>query len=477
MPVPQLNLLSSFPVSVIQSLHEHSASSRWVVAFSGGLDSTALLQLLCHYKQQTSANTELLAVHVHHGLSPNADAWARHCQKVCDALDVELVVGRVSVTNEGGGLEDAARRARYGVFDRFMAAGSVLWQGHHANDQAETLLLRMLRGSGLDGLAGIPSQRTFGAGRIARPLLHMGRAELLSIGEKAGWTWIEDESNASDSYDRNYIRHRVMPEIERRWPKANARMSKTAEHCSAAGRVLNAYLDKELEQASRPSRVNSLEEFGLVYHDLARLSQEHQALVLKRWFESCQAGFPGEKKFSRIWTELLACAPDRQPEIHWVAENVHWFLRRYDNHLYLSKQPRLSKPSGPSKIDAATVDISALLAGLQEGRGDDGQEVLFLDQSITLSRKPLEGRDGVYISFPEKGEMASLQIRKGGESLVGQGPVKTLLQNAHIPPWWRSRVPLLYFGETLKAVGDLATADQSPVDGGFYLYWRCQVGK
>lgn len=477
MPAPQFDLLSSFSVPVIQLLHEHSASSRWVVAFSGGLDSTALLRLLCYFKQQTADNIELLVVHVHHGLSPNADAWARHCQEVCDTLSIELVIDRVSVSNEGGGVEDAARRARYGVFERYMTAGSVLWQGHHANDQAETLLLRMLRGSGLDGLAGIPSQRTFKAGCIVRPLLHMGRAELLSIAKKAGWTWIEDESNASDSYDRNYIRHRVMPEIEKRWPKANARLSKTTNHCSAARRVLNTYLDKELGQASRPSLVNSLAEFGLAYHDLAQLSQEHQALVLKRWFESCQAGFPGEKKFSRIWMELLDCAPDRQPEIHWVVENVHWFLRRYDNHLYLSKQPRLSKPSGPSKIDAATVDITALLAGLQEGRGDDGQVVLFLDQSITLSRKPMEGRDGVYIAFPEKGETASLRMRKGGEFLAGQGVVKTLLQNAHIPPWWRSRVPLLYFGETLKAVGDLVTADKSPVDGGFYLYWRCQVGK
>ena len=206
---PSLNLLPA-----------HAASHVWV-AFSGGLDSTVLLHRLAH--DAVIRRQGLSAVHVHHGLQAEADAWAAHCATVCHALDVPLRTVRVQVDRERGeGLEAAARHARHAAFAATMGHGDVLAIAHHRDDQAETFLLRALRASGPDGLAAMRPWRAFGPGWLWRPLLETPRDDVHAYARAHALTWIEDPSNARTDLDRNFLRHDVLPLLEGRWPQATA---------------------------------------------------------------------------------------------------------------------------------------------------------------------------------------------------------------------------------------------------------------
>lgn len=192
---------------LLQTLAPWRNAPAWHIAFSGGLDSTVLLHLLANLAKTEKLPT-LDAVHVHHGLQAAADAWPAHCQSVCDALGVPLRVMRVQV-RAGASLERAARDARYQAFSEVVGAGEVLLIGQHRDDQAETLLFRLLRGAGVQGLAAMPMQRALAGGHLLRPLLRSSRAQLQAYAEEHQLTWIEDPSNADPRFSRNYLRHRV----------------------------------------------------------------------------------------------------------------------------------------------------------------------------------------------------------------------------------------------------------------------------
>src|SRR5690606_11238161 len=186
-----------------------------LLGYSGGLDSGALLQLLA--ADAGVRQRGLRAIHVHHGLHPDADAWALHCASVCGDLDVALDVVRVEVARDSGsGLEAAARAARHAAFQSALRSDEVLVLGHHLDDQAETFLLRALRASGVDGLAAMRPWRRFGRGWMWRPLLDIPRADLLEHARTRGLHWVEDPSNDSEAHDRNFLRRQVLPLLRTR---------------------------------------------------------------------------------------------------------------------------------------------------------------------------------------------------------------------------------------------------------------------
>ncbi len=207
----------------------------WHIAFSGGLDSTVLLHLLA----SAEALPPLSAVHVHHGLQSAADTWPSHCQSICDRLGVPLRVMRVQV-QPGASLERAARDARYRAFTEVIGAGEVLLTGQHRDDQAETLLFRLLRGAGVRGAAAMPVHRPLAGGHLVRPLLDVSRTELVAYADEHQLKWIEDPSNADMQFSRNYLRHRVIPTLTERWPKpspawpALPNTSVKPRHCSVS---------------------------------------------------------------------------------------------------------------------------------------------------------------------------------------------------------------------------------------------------
>ncbi len=244
------NEIASLLQEAVASGPDGASPAALLVGYSGGLDSTVLLHALA-----MAHPGKVRAIHVHHGLHPEADGWAIHCERTCDALGVPLVVARVDVADIAAGPEAAARAARHTAFHAHLHEGEWLALGHHRDDQAETFLLRALRGSGPDGLAAMRPWRRFGAGTLWRPLLGIGRDALLAYARAHGLAWIDDPSNDDDAFDRNFLRNGVMPLLRKRWPQADAVFARSAALCESAHALLadNDLADLERVRGGRPN--------------------------------------------------------------------------------------------------------------------------------------------------------------------------------------------------------------------------------
>jgi tRNA(Ile)-lysidine synthase len=258
------------------SSRKPAPSAEIAVGLSGGVDSVVLLHQL---KENSKARVR--AVHVHHGLSPNADAWARFCTKLCKRLDVPLAVRKVKVVRKGRGLEAAAREARYQAFRKERA--EVIALAHNLDDQAETVLMNLLRGAGARGASGMPEQGRLGGKILWRPLLGVPRSEIEAYARKHNLDWIEDESNADESLTRNFIRRRVGPLLERRFPQWKQSLGRAARHFSKReiGRedLLRKYLQSRGLKA--PSEAKLVEMLKQLSSGGARTRLEHDGATLR----------------------------------------------------------------------------------------------------------------------------------------------------------------------------------------------------
>jgi len=271
-----------------------------VVGFSGGLDSTVLLHAAsCLTK---SANIGLAAVHVHHGLSPNADAWADSCAQVCRQLDVSLMVQRVDVPlNTGEGVEAAARRVRHKVLAEHSAQWILL--AHHADDQAETVLHNLFRGAGVRGTAAMPESRD----RVLRPLLGLPRDELLAYARARRLVWIEDDSNADRRYTRNFLRHEILPLIASRFSKASEQLAAAADRFGEAASLLDDLASVDLG-GCRPK-------FPLPLSLFRNLPEPRARNLLRAMLTWHQVQPPDERRLTEFVRQLQTAGTDRHPRI------------------------------------------------------------------------------------------------------------------------------------------------------------------
>lgn len=266
---------------LLQALAPWREARGWCVAFSGGLDSTVLLHLLARLAR-SEALPALSALHVHHGLQTAADAWPAHCQVVCRSLGIPLRVERVQVA-VGGSIEQAARAARYRAFQASLGEGQVLLTAQHLDDQAETLLFRLLRGAGLRGLAAMPASRPLGGGRLCRPLLGVSRAELEAYAQTHRLDWVEDPSNQDPRFSRNYLRQEVMPRLASHWPQAAAGMARCAAHLREAEELLGELAAIDLRACRAPSDLDWLDLPRIALEPLRRLGAARQRNLLRAW--------------------------------------------------------------------------------------------------------------------------------------------------------------------------------------------------
>ena len=459
---PWFALLSS---ALKKSLLNIPFSNNYFVAFSGGMDSSLLLELASRYlSEYRQAN--VVAIHVHHGLSDHADLWQSHCENVCHRLGVELVVRQVSLNAKKKGVEEAARAARYGVFEQVLPSESVLLQGHHLNDQAETVLLRLMRGAGVKGIAGIPKTRALHSAQIHRPFLEVPRSELLRASEALELEWVEDDSNASSDYDRNFIRHEVIPKLESRWQGAVSRLAVSADHCSESAELEASLANIDLEGITQDLYGSSISITGLIQLPLSR-----QRNAVRYWLKYQGLGFPGEKRFQRIWSELLVARDDASPLIEWSLGAV----RRYRNAIF-----SLSTSDINTQSDFRPNDIS-ICYDAQLADTDDELGVLFQQQIMGrfYSLRIIESLihhvacdsiesaaclNKLLIRPPTGDEQITVKFRQGGEVFkpVGKAhhrPLKKWFHDSNVPPWLRDSVPLLYYNECLVAIGNLLVSD------------------
>ncbi|MGY3024077.1 tRNA(Ile)-lysidine synthase [Pseudomonas lurida] len=428
------------PANLLKKLAPWRNAPAWHIAFSGGLDSTVLLHLLA-----SLANTETLpplsAVHVHHGLQAAADAWPAHCQSICDNLGVPLSVKRVQV-QPGASLERAAREARYRAFAEVTGAGEVVLTGQHRDDQAETLLFRLLRGAGVRGLAAMPAQRPLAGGYLVRPLLDVSREALEVYAHEHQLKWIEDPSNADSRFSRNYLRHRVLPALTERWPQAVTGLARTAEHLGEAQGLLDELALLDLQAASKASAFPWLGLPSLALAPLCELSDARQRNALRHWLAPLTR-LPDSDHWAG-WHSLRDAKGDAQPlwrladgELHRCGQRIWWL------------------PSTRSEFSDATVSWP------------DPQNPLELpgNGQLTLTGEAPEGP-------------LEVRYRQGGEILEvpgrGRRDLKRLLNESGLPGFVRGRLPLLYQGEQLLGVPSLAGLWPAPSDD-WQLHWMPQT--
>ncbi len=408
-----------------------------LVGYSGGLDSSVLLHLFAN--DANARRSGLRAIHVHHGLHPDADAWAAHCERECAALEIPLQIVRVEIDRDAGlGIEGAARAARHRAFADTLRENEILALAHHRDDQAETFLLRALRGSGVDGLASMRPWRAYAQGLLWRPLLDIAQGELRDYAIAQSLRWIDDPSNNETRFDRNFLRNEVMPLLHERWPHAAENLARSAVLNAQAVDMLDLEDASELLRAMRDDRTLDVDA-------LQAMPQARRARVLRRWIEGLGLPpLPGNG-IERIETELLAARDDAEARFDWAGTRV----QRWRNLLH------------------AEIIREALP---QDWSQDwDGASPLLLPTGDSLE---LVGADRFDASL-------RAHARQGGERILlpnrtHHHAFKHVLQERDVPPWRRERMPLLSDGDELLAAGDAilsARMDAWLRERGAHLRW------
>ena len=453
-----------------------------MIGLSGGVDSVVLLNLLQQLAPRFS--WRLSALHVHHGISPNADAWADFCAGLCAQHAIPLHIEHIDIAPlREHGIEAAARKLRHAAFAR--QACDFVALAHHADDQAETLLLQLLRGAGVRGasamplvkrpathtpsplaatndlaaVVGQPSQMASSSIRegwgegvahhpiLLRPLLHCSRQEILDYAAAYDLRWIEDESNADDSYPRNFLRHRVLPLLEQKFPACRDTLTRSARHFAEASELL--------DDLARLDAAQAIHTDTLAVAALQALSQPRAKNLLRYFLHSIGAPMPQTVQLDDMLHQLCGARQDAAVCIAYG----DWEVRRYRGRVYALRALGEFDRSivlpwrGEAELDWPALN-TCLLFEYAQGRG------VSLGK---LQRAPV-----------------TLRLRQGGETLrqhpnAATRTLKNLLQEHHVPPWQRDRLPLLYCGDELVGVPDVAIAAEyqaGPQEAGVQLVAR-----
>jgi len=413
-----------------------------LVAFSGGLDSTVLLHQLVQWRAQ-HPEVALRAIHIHHGLSPHADSWVQHCESVCMQWQVPLVVERVHLEDDGLGIEAQARRARYQAFAQTLLPGEVLMTAQHLDDQCETFLLALKRGSGPAGLSAMGENSPFAGTQLIRPLLAQTREALEAWARQHELCWIEDESNQDDTYDRNFLRLRVTPLLQQRWPHFAQAVARSAALCAEQESLLDELLASDLADCITAHGT-------LLLVPLMMVSDVRRAALLRRWLAGLNAPMPSRDGLERIWQEVALAREDASP----CFRLGEYEVRRYQSQLWWVKSV-----DGQSETVIPWLEWKtplALPAGLGSVQLISAGELRMPQEDETVS-----------IRFKAPG-LLHIVGRNGGRKL------KKIWQAQGIPPWRRDTTPLLFYGETLiAAAGVFVTREGAAEDEeGVSLVWR-----
>ena len=416
--------LTSFSAEqLLPTLISLPAAGSWLVGLSGGADSTALLHTLVQLKEQL--NTPFRAVHVNHGLHPDSNQWQQHCETLCQQWSVPLTCIDVQITRTGQGLEAEAREKRYAAIASILQADEALLTAHHQDDQAETLLLNLMRGSGVDGLSAMPASKQFGDKQLFRPLLNSNHQALLDYLSSNQIKWIEDPSNQNIDQDRNFIRNSLLPLLEKQFSGATKRLLLTQQAMAESRTLLESMADRQIKDSLLHSQVLSLSDELLDNPALFKLTIRH-------WLKKNAVASLPNRQLNDLCNQLQHVTSGSQTSVRWAGT----CLRFYQNCLWLQKNPEV--------------------AACEQIDWPENQTSLELNQPLgtlsLVSDKPIKLPGAISVSNRTRHFGLSLDRGNHHQSL------KNLFQSASVPVWLRDCIPLLLIDDQLAAVGDWATS-------------------
>ncbi|MCC1495564.1 tRNA lysidine(34) synthetase TilS [Alcanivorax sp. 1008] len=412
-----------------------SVQGRLVLGFSGGLDSSVLLQALC----RAGLGERLLAVHIHHGIHPDADQWLQHCQQQAERCAVAFAAQRVALA-AGGNLEARARTARRAALLSYLADGDVLLLAHHRDDQAETLLLRLMRSSGMRGLAAMAARQSWQGRDILRPLLDWSRGQLETVAQQWQLSWIDDPANDELHFDRNFVRHRVLPAMAQRWPDGVRHIAMSASVLAEQAQLLDELAAADLVACDGDRDSLSLPLWS-------QLSPARRRNLLYGWLRQRGMRPPSADNIARIDSDMVMAADDRQPEVVWHDGE----LVRYRQRLWLLAPGQRAPLTDSALWQPASQPL------------------------LRLGPVDIRVTDGEGLEIRDAGQSLMVRAASGGERILLRGhhrQVSELWRSAGVPPWRRQRLPLFFVGDELVAVASIGVADgwsPSPGETAFRL--------
>ena len=414
---------------------------RYAVALSGGVDSMVLLAAML----RLAGKARVVAFHVDHGLHAESARWAEQCERAADALGVAFQSARVTIPggSEHGGPEAAAREARYDALRKLMSSGDVLLTAHHGDDQLETLLLRMLRGSGVRGLTGIHELAEFGPGYLARPLLEFTRAEVTAQALRWHLTWIDDPANAELRFDRSYLRARVLPALHERWPAAQRAAARLARQMAEAEQVL------EYVAADDARDVADLHRLPCAH--VRRLTSARQANLLRFVIRTLDLPMPSSAHLEQLRDAILRGHPGGRAQVTWPGVAAHI----YREHAYLLPTDSRS----PARSSAGELAVGREWQGLSGSLRLVPAEAGFPDEWA---------RSGIDVRFRSGGERFRPANHRHSKTL------KHWFQENGVVPWMRDRIPLLFRQQTLIGVADLWISEEAQTASLQGPKWRAE---
>lgn len=435
--VPNLSSNSTLPAELIspKTAADIQAAERVWVACSGGLDSVVLLDVVA----ATLPAERLAVVHINHQLSPHADHWQALVAQRAEQLGCHFEAHAVDCATQGVGLEAAARQARYAVFEALLGADELLLLGHHADDQLETLLYRLLRGAGLRGLAAIPQQRSIGSGKLLRPLLQVPRQRLEQYANQHQLQWVEDESNDRELYDRNYLRRQVTPALRKRWQQWHQPLARTTEYLREGDQLLAELAQMDLQACAERSEQGGR---SLSIELLQSLAPRRQRNLLRYWPEiALQGSLVSAKELQQLEATVLTAREDAQPQL--CGDGYHW--RRFAGRLYLLLESLEHQKPAAYSLQWSLHNLPASLSL------PDGSSLVATVAEYTAGGEPLLRTDlnSLSVRLREPG------VRSRPVGRQSSAPLKNIFQEQGIPPWSRAETPLLWAGDKLAAVGGL----------------------
>lgn len=430
------------PENLQRSLGGAPPCQHYLVGLSGGVDSVVLLHALLQLRENRLINQSIAAVHVNHGLHPDAESWQDFCQSLCQDWQVPLQVHSVEVSASGS-LENAARESRYQIFEKSTTAQTVLLLAHHLDDQLETSLLRLLRGAGTAGLVGMPRLRELGTGHLFRPLLDYSRERIVNYATAQKLQWIEDSSNSELHHDRNYLRQQVFPLLAQRWPGYRESWSKSLSLLSEAAEMLQLMARNDLSTiASSAGR--------LKVAVLRKLNEARQRQLIRYWLGQLGLSEPGWNQLQQLVQQVLT-----QEEGTGKLELEDYKLQVYDGELYALRLLPELQIAAPVPVEVQP------------------------QARLLPNNGYLNFQQGNEAGLSTRFQQLSLRYRQGGETINLPGrpnkALKKFMQEAAIPPWLRDRIPLLYHNNELVCVPGIGIAEQAMAgdnEQGYEVTWQ-----